>query len=262
MTSESNHVAPKWKSAVALAILCLYILGAIFKTSSATPAGSLLPKTVSGLLISTTLGMALFGAFWLVFWWFSRLTFEELLLRWRGGWRPIFDGLLYCFGIQFLIYTTFIGVFIVAMLCGVSPELFLKTVARFGPSPDRLVSAAVLASDPIYRLILLTWGSFVVAGLREELWRAGMLAVGTKLLQPPLSQRAATLCALIFSSVLFGFAHLYQGWLAVGATAFIGFLLGAIMLKHRSIWPAVIAHGAFDAFSFWMLSQSQSIGKN
>lgn len=261
MISESNQTVPKWRSAVALAVLSFYILGTILRYNAA-PAGSLLPKSVSGLLMTTMLGMALFGAFWQVFWWFSRVTADELLLRWRDGWNPIINGLLYCFGIQFLLYASLIGAFIVAALSGVNPEDFLHTVTRFGPTPDRLVSAAVLAADPLYRLILLTWGSFVVAGFREELWRAGMLAVGTKLLQPAFSHRAATVCALVFSSVLFGFAHLYQGWLAVGVTAFIGFLLGTIMLKHRSIWPAVIAHGAFDAFSFWMLSQSHSIGKN
>jgi membrane protease YdiL (CAAX protease family) len=30
----------------------------------------------------------------------------------------------------------------------------------------------------------------------------------------------------------------------------LGFLLGIIMVVHQSIWPAVIAHGMFDATSF------------
>lgn len=255
MTDAFKSVAQKWKSAVALVVLSLYVIGAALRSSLATPGDSLLPKTVPGLLLSTTLGLAVFGVFWLLSWWFSRVTADEILLRWRGGWRPIAYGLFYCFGIRFLLYAIFIGVFVVSTLCGFSRELFLHTITRFGPTPDRLVSAAVLAANPLYRLILVTWGSFVVAGLREELWRAAMLAAGTRLLQPAISQRSASRFALIFSSVLFGFAHLYQGWIAVGATAFIGLMLGAIMLKHRSIWPAVIAHGAFDAMQFWAMSQ-------
>jgi hypothetical protein len=30
----------------------------------------------------------------------------------------------------------------------------------------------------------------------------------------------------------------------------LGFLLGIVMVVHQSIWPAVIAHGMFDATSF------------
>jgi membrane protease YdiL (CAAX protease family) len=33
----------------------------------------------------------------------------------------------------------------------------------------------------------------------------------------------------------------------------LGFLIGIIMVMHRSIWPAVIAHGLFDATSFAIL---------
>ena len=33
------------------------------------------------------------------------------------------------------------------------------------------------------------------------------------------------------------------------------------LLKHRSIWPAVIAHGAFDALSFTMLAWAKDFVK-
>lgn len=36
-------------------------------------------------------------------------------------------------------------------------------------------------------------------------------------------------------------------------TAVLGFLLGMIMVLHQSIWPAVIAHGFFDATSMALL---------
>jgi membrane protease YdiL (CAAX protease family) len=37
---------------------------------------------------------------------------------------------------------------------------------------------------------------------------------------------------------------------ASAVAAILGFLLGIIMVMHQSIWPAVIAHGMFDATSF------------
>jgi membrane protease YdiL (CAAX protease family) len=62
--------------------------------------------------------------------------------------------------------------------------------------------------------------------------------------------------AVIIAAVLFGLGHTAQGWGAVGITAILGVGLGAIMVWHRSIWDAVIAHGFFDAstflFLYWM----------
>jgi len=52
---------------------------------------------------------------------------------------------------------------------------------------------------------------------------------------------------------MFGFAHLRLGLLAAAMAAVLGFLLGIIMVVHQSIWPAVIAHGMFDATSFAFL---------
>ncbi|MBM3841498.1 MAG: CPBP family intramembrane metalloprotease [Verrucomicrobia bacterium] len=50
-----------------------------------------------------------------------------------------------------------------------------------------------------------------------------------------------------------GSRHSMQGPVAVGLTTLLGFGLGVIMVLHRSIWPAVIAHGMFDATSLALL---------
>ncbi|MDB6109069.1 MAG: Abortive infection protein, partial [Pedosphaera sp.] len=55
------------------------------------------------------------------------------------------------------------------------------------------------------------------------------------------------------AAVIFGLGHTAQGWSGVAITAFLGLGLGAIMLRHRSIWEAVIAHGFFDAGTFALL---------
>lgn len=49
---------------------------------------------------------------------------------------------------------------------------------------------------------------------------------------------------------------------AVGA-GILGLLLGFIIVLHRSIWPAVIAHGLFDAttlaFLPWVLEKTRNL---
>jgi membrane protease YdiL (CAAX protease family) len=44
-----------------------------------------------------------------------------------------------------------------------------------------------------------------------------------------------------------------MGPLASIMAGILGLGLGAIMVLHRSIWPAVIAHGMFDATTFAFL---------
>jgi membrane protease YdiL (CAAX protease family) len=59
--------------------------------------------------------------------------------------------------------------------------------------------------------------------------------------------------AIVLIAVAFGAAHLPMGTLAAVAAGLIGIFLGIILIIHRSIWPAVIAHGLFDATTFALL---------
>jgi membrane protease YdiL (CAAX protease family) len=54
-------------------------------------------------------------------------------------------------------------------------------------------------------------------------------------------------------AVVFGIAHLPLGIPGAAAAGLIGFLLGSLIILHRSIWPAVFAHGFFDATTFALL---------
>jgi membrane protease YdiL (CAAX protease family) len=53
--------------------------------------------------------------------------------------------------------------------------------------------------------------------------------------------------------VIFGLGHSLQGPLTMGLTAVLGFFLGLVIVFHRSIWPAVLAHGMFDATTLALL---------
>lgn len=46
--------------------------------------------------------------------------------------------------------------------------------------------------------------------------------------------------------VLFALAHRYQGWLGVGATAFVGALMTLIYLTTGELWLAMLVHGFID----------------
>ena len=243
----------KWRWAMALLILGLYPVATVFwRPHRLASRGAMLPSDVPRFFSVTTRELVIFSAFFVIAWVFSRGGADDFLLRWQGGWRPVVDGLLYSVGLRMALFAVLVALSIGALMAGFEPEQIEKFVKRYAPGPERVVSVKALA-DPFYRLVLMTWGSFIVAGLREELWRVAMLFAGTRLLVPAVTPRVATAAALVFSSCLFGLGHIYQGMLAVGATAILGVLLGAIMLRHRSIWPAVIAHGAFDATSFLLL---------
>jgi uncharacterized protein len=62
--------------------------------------------------------------------------------------------------------------------------------------------------------------------------------------------RAGVLLALLFSSILFGFGHIYFGTRQVGVSAIGGLFFAAIALIGSSLAPAMIFHAALDWHSF------------
>jgi membrane protease YdiL (CAAX protease family) len=59
--------------------------------------------------------------------------------------------------------------------------------------------------------------------------------------------------AVLLTGLFFGAGHGYQGWLGVGQTAVAGIALGALTVWRKSIWPAMGAHLAIDAFGLIMI---------
>ena len=121
------------------------------------------------------------------------------------------------------------------------------------PEVESLVDVGVMRTDPLYYWLTITLVSFVVAGLREELWRAGFLAALRALWPGVFACRRGQMGAVVIIAVVFGAAHLGQGALAAGMAGLLGVMLGGIMVFHQSVWPAVIAHGMFDATSMALL---------
>jgi len=209
---------------------------------------------VKGLLINSALGLCLFAAVFGLAWLASRASRDELLLRWRQGLWTVPLGLGYSVAIRLALGMVFLIAAVVLLITNLSsPQAMQKFVLANRPDVATLVDIPALRDNPLYFWLTLTFVSFVVAGLREELWRGAFLAGLGRLWPQRFGSRAGQLGAVVVASLVFGLGHLAQGPVAVVGAAVLGLGLGLIMVLHRSIWPAAIAHGMFDATTFALL---------
>lgn len=199
-----------------------------------------------------TIGLHL-GIFFLLFglaWGVSKATPQQLLLPWNLGWKPLWRGFLYSIGLRFALGGLAVALLLVAMLFGGIDE---QTIEDVRPKVEHTIDTEAIESSSLYVILNATLVSFVFAGFREELWRIGVLA-GLQALFPKLFQSVAgKLGAIAIVAVIFGLGHYSQGWGGVAITTLLGIGLGAIMVFHRSLWDAVLAHGFFNASSFIMV---------
>jgi membrane protease YdiL (CAAX protease family) len=250
----------KWRWAIHLLLLAAYVLGMGLISKEApdpTVAGeAALPTSVSGLLVFCAVQLVVFGIIFAVALLFSRASVDELRLRWRGGFMPVLWGGAHSILLRVAIAIA-VMIIILPMAALKGEEAVKEKVNDLRPKVETLIEPKAM-NDPFYFATILSVVSFVVAGLREELWRAGMLAGLAALFPSLFASRKGQFFAVIVAAVVFGFGHLPQGAGAVALTGLLGVGLGLIMVWHRSIWEAVIAHGFFDATSFallWILTK-------
>ena len=249
----------KWRWAVHLLLLAAYVLGMGLLSDDADPATvgePALPTTVSGLLLFCAEQIVLFGIVFAVALLFSRASVDELRLRWRGGFMPVLWGAAHSILLRISIAIA-VMMIVLPMAALSGDEAVKEKLTKLRPKVETLIEPKAM-DDPVYLATMLSGVSFVVAGLREELWRAGMLAGLAALFPGLFASRKGQVFAVIVAAVVFGFGHLGQGAGAVALTGLLGVGLGLIMVWHRSIWEAVLAHGFFDATSFallWILTK-------
>jgi membrane protease YdiL (CAAX protease family) len=225
-------------------------LGVIPSLMGGREGVTLLPKSTSGLLTVMGVELSIFAVIFAFAWISSRASCDQLLLRWRGGIRPLWTGFLYSIALRVLIAVALMAVALAALIThGADPE----TLNKLRPRTEVVVDPHALTSDPIYFLLTLTFVSFGVAGLREELWRGAMLAGLGALFPGWYATLRGRVAAVSIAAVIFGLGHLPQGWAGCGVTAVLGLGLGVIMVRHDSIWEAVFAHGFFNATTFLLL---------
>lgn len=79
----------------------------------------------------------------------------------------------------------------------------------------------------------------ITAGLCEEILYRGFVMWYLALWAGPI-------LAVLLSSLLFGFAHLYLGPSHVLRTAIVGLIFALIVLASGSLWPVIVIHAVMD----------------
>lgn len=211
-----------------------------------------LPSSVEGLLLAGSLQLAIILLFFGAGWLFSRATKSELWLHWRKGIAPIWQGALYSIGLRFLPLLPLIVAAVVLTMLGYKPEVLSQWVSANRPQTEG-IGDSIRTGSALYKALSLTFFSFVVAGFGEELWRVATMRGLIEIAPRTMSPLVRNSIAVVVSALVFGIGHWYQGVVGVGVTALIGIALGAMTLYHKSVWPAIIAHGFFNATSFLMV---------
>lgn len=210
-----------------------------------------LSGTFSEVFVSTLINLGLFVVFLILALLLSRTHWRSLPWMKEKHWgKAIGLGFLYSIGLRITIAVAMVGVILMLALAGHSPESLQDSLI---PRVDKVVDVDSLQSDRAYFWLCITWISFVVAGLREELWRLGVFVAWQGLFPQSKDRPALQWIGMGIIALLFGLGHIPQGLGGVLTTTVLGMGLGSIMLFHRSIWPAVLAHGFLDATSFALI---------
>jgi membrane protease YdiL (CAAX protease family) len=231
------------------------MLGLLFRFSTGrSPEGPALSGNVQGLLVVSAVELAFFTLFFAAAWLVSRASREELMLPWRPGWWVVPLGIGYSIALRIgLIIVAVAVVVVLAATQTIRPEKIQEYVSANRPDVEAMVSVSALRNNPAYFWLTITVVSFVVAGIREEMWRAGTLAAMRAIWPRAFGSFTGQCLAISVIAVGFGALHLRMGVLAAIGAGLLGWMLGLIIIVHKSIWPAVIAHGLFDATSLAIL---------
>jgi membrane protease YdiL (CAAX protease family) len=247
---------PRWRWLIHFFVIGSYpALGLFFRApNSPVPRGPALSGNVPGLLVVSAGEIIVFSIFFVVACLISRSSREQLYLRWRPGWWVALLGIGYSIALR--IGLTVIAVAVMTVVVAtqtVTPEKLQEYVNANRPDVEALVSIPAMRSNPAYYWLTITLVSFVVAGIREEMWRAGTLAAMRALWPRAFGSTLGQCLAMSLIAVAFGAMHLRMGVLAAVGAGMLGLMLGIIIILHKSIWPAVIAHGVFDATTLALL---------
>jgi membrane protease YdiL (CAAX protease family) len=232
-------------------LLAGYVLWAGHSGKAATSAAPALPSAPLALFLATGWQMLLFAAVFAGAWLAGRPSLPELYCVQKIQILTLVFGFAWSLVLR-------AGILVIALLvAGISMLLHsgigADSLQQLRPKIENLFDPKAL-SNPNFVLLCTTWVSFVVAGLREELWRAGVIASLRALFPAEWPGRRWEWLAVAIAAGIFGLGHLTQGWGAVALTGLLGLGLGGIMVLRRSLPEAVLAHGFFDALTFGALA--------
>ena len=224
-------------------LLLLIVVVTVFRQHSGhrmTPLSSV-HGLLTGLSKQTLVFALCCGAAWLC----SRARPSQWRLVWRGGGGPVWRGFLYSLAFRLAQVVLAAGLVVILKVCHL---LDAQTLSKFRAHTENAISHQALANDPTFAWLAIALISGC-AGLTEEIWRGGMLAGLAGTFPAMFAGQTGQRVAVVPVALLFGLAHLYMGWPAVVNAFLLGLALGAICVRHGTIWDAVFAHGFFDASS-------------
>lgn len=257
---------PRWRWWIHLLLIGIYpALGLFVRLGPGHfRRGPALSGNASGLLAVSGFGLLIFSIVFALAVLISRASREQLMLRWRPGWLVVPLGAVYSIALRIGLLIVAVGVMVIlAASQTMTPQKVQEYVSANRPDVEVLVSVSAMRNNPTYFWLTVTLVSFVVAGVREEMWRGGTLAAMRILWPKIFDSRRGQLFAVTLIAVAFGAMHIRMGVLAAVGAGILGLFLGVIIVLHRSIWPAVIAHGFFDATTMavlpWWLEKARHL---
>src|SRR5581483_6809192 len=171
----------RWLIHLVLIALYLFVIAFVGLDRTESARGPALSHTTAGLLKVTGLELLAFGVIFALAWLASRASMDDLRLRWRNHVMPVLLGAGYSVALRMVvgIVAVIVGVILVVslVLTHVTTLDGLKNyVETHRPAVENAVDVSALRNNPMYYWLTLTLVSFVLAGVREELWRASFLA--------------------------------------------------------------------------------------
>ncbi len=236
-----------WRNVASLGLLSIYVLlPFLVFLASEGPRGPALPRSVVPVLSVAAWELVIFTVVLGSACRLARLEREDLMWRWVGGWRAVPRAFVWA-----MILRLGVAIILGAILGLMQWAAGAAAAEQVGAGPD--VGAVVdfqALRDPWYLLVMSTLVSFVVAGLREELWRAASITLLGRVFPARFGGTRGAWLAVVPVAVLFGMGHASQGVYGIYATLLLGVGLGALLLWRRSLADAVLAHGFLDATTF------------
>lgn len=156
------------------------------------------------------------------------------------------------FGIQRnpFLQTLVKALFYTMLIILVNDVLFQPAIELFFEETDLSALDWIRGNVLNYLLFLLIMWVFAAFG-EEILYRGYM----TKRLANIFGNaRSGWAAAIIISSAVFGFAHLYQGISGVITTGFVAIIFGVIFYRNQNnLWVGILTHGLYDVFGITLV---------
>lgn len=171
------------------------------------------------------------------------------LLAWRGQrWRDI--GLVAFRGRDIgLALWALLSVFVLNLVLNTAAGLFWPGLLETHQEQLSGVASVLAGTLPLAAI----GSAMAFVGFYEEVLARGFLLTRSHTLLGGIWK------PVLFSSLLFGVGHMYQGGLGVVQTALVGVVFARLALHWGTLWPVILAHAALNTLSLAVLRLPEAV---